>query len=190
MASDQGLLVILELDTLRVYTSSDDGKELKMPVSGNGLGWGGMSMSLPFLFHFTFEAQGSRTCMVMQVFKVPTDKDIGTDPSLLKSINIDGFLSPFLTPFHSTLVVGVLYPGQTVGTILQVFEKAKLLDESVLQENVERREVELEAGRCPAWLSSLNTTSLVYIKNDVQGWQLHRQSLVKRNFWMSNSKSE
>ena len=35
MASDQGLLVILELDTLRVYTSSDDGKELKMPVSGN-----------------------------------------------------------------------------------------------------------------------------------------------------------
>ena len=189
MASDQGLFVILELDTLRVYTSSDDGKELKMPVSGNGLGWGGMSMSLPFLFHFTFEAQGSRTCMVMQVFKVPTDKDIGTDPSLLKSINIDGFLSPFLTPFHSTLVVGVLYPGQTVGTILQVFEKAKLQDAGVLPENIERRKVKLEDS-VVARLSSLNTTSLVYIKRDSQDKQLHRRSLVKRNFWMSNSKSE
>ena len=148
-------------------------------------------MSLPFLFHFTFEAQGSRTCMVMQVFKVPTDKDIGTDPSLLKSINIEGVgFDSSLLPFYSPLVVGVICSRQTVGPILQVFEKAKLLDESVLQENVERREVELEAGRCPAWLSSLNTTSLVYIKNDVQGWQLHRQSLVKRNFWMSNSKSE
>ena len=124
----------------------------------------------------------------MQVFKVPTDKDIGTDPSLLKSINIDGFLSSSLRPFHSTLVVGVLFPGQTVGTLLQVFEKAKLQDAGVLPENIERRKVKL-AGVLP-WLSSLNTTSLVYIKRDVQDKQLHRQSLVKRNFWMSNSKSE
>ena len=143
-------------------------------------------MSLPFLV--TLRSQGSRTCMVMQVFKVPTDKDIGTDPSLLKSINIDGFLSSSLRPFHSTLVVGVLFPGQTVGTLLQVFEKAKLQDAGVLPENIERRKVKL-AGVLP-WLSSLNTTSLVYIKRDVQDKQLHRQSLVKRNFWMSNSKSE
>ena len=193
MASYNDVWVVLELDidTLRVYTGSDDGKELKMPVSGNGLGWGGMSMSLPFLFHFTFEAQGSRTCMVMQVFKVPTDKDIGTDPSLLKSINIDGFLSSSLRPFHSTLVVGVgvLYLRQTVGTILHVFEKAKLQDAGVLPENIERRKVKLEDS-VVARLSSLNTTSLVYIKRDSQDKQLHRRSLVKRNFWMSNSKSE
>ena len=142
-------------------------------------------MSLPFLFHFTFEAQGSRTCMVMQVFKVPTDKDIGTDPSLLKSINIDGFLSSSLRPFHSTLVVGVLYPDRQLETILRVFETAKLLDVSVLPENVEWREAKLghKLGH------KLNTTSLVYIKRDVQGEQ-HRQSLVKRDFWMSSSKSE
>ena len=36
MASDKDVWVILELDTLTVYTSSDDGKELKMPVSSNG----------------------------------------------------------------------------------------------------------------------------------------------------------
>ena len=176
MASDKDVWVVLELDSLTVYKSSDDGKQLTMPVSGNGYRWGVMSMSLPFLVQ------------VVQVFKVPTDKDIGTDPSLLKSINIegDGFISSLL-PFHSTLVVGVLYPRQTVGKILHVFEKAKLLDASALPENVDRREVELGAGRR---LSSLNTTSLVYIKNDVQGGHLHRQSLVKRDFWMSNSKSE
>ena len=39
MASYNDVWVVLELDidTLRVYTGSDDGKELKMPVSGNGL---------------------------------------------------------------------------------------------------------------------------------------------------------
>ena len=179
MASDKDVWVVLELDSLTVYKSSDDGKQLTMPVSGNGYRWGVMSMSLPFLVQ------------VVQVFKVPTDKDIGTDPSLLKSINIVGVDSP-LKPFYSTFVVGVLHSRQTVGPILQVFETAKLLDVSVLQENVERREVELRAGRWPIgpqWpvcaLSSLNTTSLVYIKN-----RHHRQSLVKRDFWMSNSKSE
>ena len=101
----------------------------------------------------------------------------------MKSINIEGVgFDSSLLPFYSPLVVGVICSRQTVGPILQVFEKAKLLDESVLQENVERREVELGAGR---WPSSLNTTSLVYIKN-----RHHRQSLVKRDFWMSNSKSE
>ena len=100
-------LVILKLDTLTVYTSSDNGKELKMPVTGTGNRWEVMSMSLPFLF--TFKAKGSRTCIV-QVFKVPTD--IGTDISLLKSINIEigGFSSRLnLKPFSSTLVVGVRY---------------------------------------------------------------------------------
>ena len=191
MASYNDVWVVLELDidTLRVYTGSDDGKELKMPVSGNEYTWV-MSMSLPFLV--TLRAQGSRNCIV-QVFKVPTE-DIGTDISLLKSINIEGvgFINSPLKPFYSTFVVGVLHSRQIVGPILQVFEKAKLLDVSVLQENVERREVELRAGRWPIgpqWpvcsLSSLNTTSLVYIKN-----RHHRQSLVKRDFWMSNSKSE
>ena len=190
MASDKDVWVILELDILRVYTSSDDGKELKLPVSGNGYRWEAMSMSFPFLF--TFKAQGSN--VQLHVFKVPTDKDIGTDSSLLKSINIVGvdFRYSPLKPFYSTFVVGVLHSRQTVGPILQVFETAKLLDVRVLQENVERREVELRAGRWPIgpqWpvcsLSSLNTTSLVYIKN-----RHHRQSLVKRDFWMSNSKSE
>ena len=177
MASDKDVWVVLELDTLRVYTGSDNGKELKMPVSGDVYRWEPMSMSLPFLV--TLRAQGSRNCI--QVFKVPTDKDIGTDPSLLKSINIEG--DEFVRPFYSTLVVGVLYSSETS---LHVFEKAKLLDASVLPEKVERRELELGAD---GWLSSMNTTSLVYIKNHNQGGQLH-QSLVKRDFWMSNSKSE
>ena len=156
-------------------------QSLAMETDGRSL-----SMSLPFLF--TFKDSGSRPCIV-QVFKVPTD--IGTDISLLKSINIElgGFILR-LKPFYSPLVVGVLCSRQTVGTILHVFEKAKLLDESVLPENVDRREVELGAGWYPTWLSSMNTTSLVYIKNHDQGGQLHRQSLVKKNFWMSNSKSE
>ena len=170
MASDKDVWVVLELDTLTVYKSSDDGKQLTMPVSGNGYRWGVMSMSLPFLVQ------------VVQVFKVPTDKDIGTDPSLLKSINIEG--DEFVRPFYSTLVVGVLHSSETS---LHVFEKAKLLDASVLPENVERRELELGAD---GWLSRMNTTSLVYIKNHYQGGQLHHQSLVKRDFWMSNSKSE
>ena len=188
MASDKDVWVILELDNLTVYTSSDDGKELKLPVSGNGYRWEAMSMSLPFLV--TFKAQGSN--VQLQVFKVPTDKDIGTDPSLLKSINIVGvdFIFSSSLSFYSPLVVGVLCSRQTVGPFLRVFEKAKLLDKSVLPENVDRREVELEAGRCPAWLCSLNTTSLVYIKNHDQGGHFRRQSLVKRDFWMSNSKSE
>ena len=64
-------------------------------------------MSLPFLV--TLRAQGSRNCIV-QVFKVPTE-DIGTDISLLKSINIEGvgFINLPLRPFYSTFVVGVLY---------------------------------------------------------------------------------
>ena len=113
-------------------------------------------------------------------------KDIGTDPSLLKSINIVGvdLISP-LKPFYSTFVVGMLYSRRFVGNNLHVFDTAKLLDVSVLPENVEWREAKLghKLGH------KLNTTSLVYIKRDVQGEQ-HRQSLVKRNFWISNSKSE
>ena len=144
-------------------------------------------MSLPFLV--TFVIQGS--IVQLQVFKVPTDKDIGTDPSLLRSINIEGdAFNTSLEPFYSTLVVGVFYSRQTDGIILYVFEKAKLLDASVLLENVEWREVKLGTGGCLAWLRSMNTTSLVYIKRDKQYEQFHRQSLVKRDFWMSNSKSE
>ena len=148
-------------------------------------------MSLPFLV--TVRDQGSivqlqgYTTYIVQVFKVPTDKDIGRDPSLLKSINIEGvgFITPSLKLFYSSLVVGVLYPDRQLETILRVFETAKLLDVSVLPENVEWREAKLghKLGH------KLNTTSLVYIKRDVQGEQ-HRQSLVKRNFWISNSKSE
>ena len=182
MASYNDVWVVLELDidTLRVYTGSDDGKELKMPVSGNEYTWV-MSMSLPFLV--TLRAQGSRNCIV-QVFKVPTE-DIGTDISLLKSINIEGVIKLPLRPFYSTFVVGMLYSRRFVGNNLHVFDTAKLLDVSVLPENVEWREAKLghKLGH------KLNTTSLVYIKRDVQGEQ-HRQSLVKRNFWISNSKSE
>ena len=191
MASYNDVWVVLELDidTLRVYTGSDDGKELKMPVSGNEYTWV-MSMSLPFLV--TLRAQGSRNYIV-QVFKVPTE-DIGTDISLLKSINIEGvgFINLPLRPFYSTFVVGVLYSRQTVGNNLHVFDTAKLLDVSVLPENVEWREVKLGTGGCWARRRSMNTTSLVYIKNHYQGGhgQLHGQSLVKRDFWMSNSKSE
>ena len=183
MASDKDVWVILENDTLRVYKSSDDGKQLTMPVSEYSK-WQDMSMSLPFLV--TLRAQNPRICVV-QVFKVPTDKDIGRDPSLLKSINIEGvgFITSSLKLFYSSLVVGVLYPDRQLETILRVFETAKLLDVSVLPENVEWREAKLghKLGH------KLNTTSLVYIKRDVQGEQ-HRQSLVKRNFWISNSKSE
>ena len=182
MASYNDVWVVLELDidTLRVYTGSDDGKELKMPVSGNEYTWV-MSMSLPFLV--TLRAQGSRNCIV-QVFRVPTE-DIGTDISLLKSINIEGVIKLPLRPFYSTFVVGMLYSRRFVGNNLHVFDTAKLLDVSVLPENVEWREAKLghKLGH------KLNTTSLVYIKRDVQGEQ-HRQSLVKRNFWISNSKSE
>ena len=191
MASYNDVWVVLELDidTLRVYTGSDDGKELKMPVSGNEYTWV-MSMSLPFLV--TLRAQGSRNCIV-QVFKVPTE-DIGTDISLLKSINIEGvgFITSPLKPFYSNFVVGVLYSRQTVGDILHVFDTAKLLDVSVLPENVEWREVKLGTGNwnCRARNRSMNTTSLVYIKNQGGHGQPHRQSLVKRDFWMSNSKSE
>ena len=39
MASDKDVWVILKLDTFTVYTSSDNGKELKMPVTGNGNRW-------------------------------------------------------------------------------------------------------------------------------------------------------
>ena len=191
MASYNDVWVVLELDidTLRVYTGSDDGKELKMPVSGNEYTWV-MSMSLPFLV--TLRAQGSRNCIV-QVFKVPTE-DIGTDISLLKSINIEGvgFINLPLRPFYSTFVVGVLYSRQTVGNNLHVFDTAKLLDVSVLPENVEWREVKLGTGNwyCSPRNRSMNTTSLVYIKNQGGYGQPHRQSLVKRDFWMSNSKSE
>jgi len=191
MASYNDVWVVLELDidTLRVYTGSDDGKELKMPVSGNEYTWV-MSMSLPFLV--TLRAQGCRNCIV-QVFKVPTE-DIGTDISLLKSINIEGvgFINLPLRPFYSTFVVGVLYSRQTVGNNLHVFDTAKLLDVSVLPENVEWREVKLGTGNwnCSARNRSVNTTSLVYIKNQGGHGQPHRQSLVKRDFWMSNSKSE
>jgi len=192
MASYNDVWVVLELDidTLRVYTGSDDGKELKMPVSGNEYTWV-MSMSLPFLV--TLRAQGSRNCIV-QVFKVPTE-DIGTDISLLKSINIEGvgFINLPLRPFYSTFVVGVLYSRQTVGNNLHVFDTAKLLDVSVLPENVEWREVKLGGTgnwNCSARNRSMNTTSLVYIKNQGGHGQPHRQSLVKRDFWMSNSKSE
>ena len=192
MASYNDVWVVLELDidTLRVYTGSDDGKELKMPVSGNEYTWV-MSMSLPFLV--TLRAQGSRNCIV-QVFKVPTE-DIGTDISLLKSINIEGvgFINLPLKPFYSNFVVGVLYSRQTVGDILHVFDTAKLLDVSVLPENVEWREVKLGGTgnwNCSARNRSMNTTSLVYIKNQGGHGQPHRQSLVKRDFWMSNSKSE
>ena len=191
MASYNDVWVVLELDidTLRVYTGSDDGKELKMPVSGNEYTWV-MSMSLPFLV--TLRAQGSRNCIV-QVFKVPTE-DIGTDISLLKSINIEGvgFINLPLRPFYSTFVVGVLYSRQTVGNNLHVFDTAKLLDVSVLPENVEWREVKLGTGNwyCSPRNRSMNTTSLVYIKNQGGHGQPHRQSLVKRDFWMSNSKSE
>ena len=147
-------------------------------------------MSLPFLF--TFKDPGSKTRIVqgfqVQVFKVPTD--IGTDISLLKSINIElgGFILR-LKPFYSPLVVGVLYSRHRGhrGTYLQVFEKAKLLDANVLLENVERGEVKLGIDWCR---NCKNTTSLVYIKNHYQGRQLHYQSLVKKDFWMSNSKSE
>ena len=191
MASYNDVWVVLELDidTLRVYTGSDDGKELKMPVSGNEYTWV-MSMSLPFLV--TLRAQGSRNYIV-QVFKVPTE-DIGTDISLLKSINIEGvgFINLPLKPFYSNFVVGVLYSRQTVGDILHVFDTAKLLDVSVLPENVEWREVKLGTGNwyCSPRNRSMNTTSLVYIKNQGGHGQPHRQSLVKRDFWMSNSKSE
>ena len=147
-------------------------------------------MSLPFLV--TLRAQGSRNCIV-QVFKVPTE-DIGTDISLLKSINIEGvgFINLPLKPFYSNFVVGVLYSRQTVGDILHVFDTAKLLDVSVLPENVEWREVKLGTGNwyCSPRNRSMNTTSLVYIKNQGGHGQPHRQSLVKRDFWMSNSKSE
>ena len=187
MASYNDVWVVLELDidTLRVYTGSDDGKELKMPVSGNEYTWV-MSMSLPFLV--TLRAQGSRNCIV-QVFKVPTE-DIGTDISLLKSINIEGVIKLPLRPFYSTFVVGMLYSRRFVGNNLHVFDTAKLLDVSVLPENVEWREVKLGTGGC--WATRMNTTSLVYIKDHYQGGYIHphRQSLVKRDFWMSSSKSE
>ena len=71
-----------------------------------------------------------------------------------------------------------------------MFEKAKLMDASVTPENVERGEVRLGNDCC---CKSMNTTSLICIKNHYQGRhyrQLHYQSLVKRDFWMSNSKSE
>jgi len=193
MASYNDVWVVLELDidTLRVYTGSDDGKELKMPVSGNEYTWV-MSMSLPFLV--TLRAQGCRNCIV-QVFKVPTE-DIGTDISLLKSINIEGvgFINSTTTsrPLYSTFVVGVLYSRRAVGNNLHVFDTAKLLDVSVLPENVEWREVKLGTGNwyCSPRNRSMNTTSLVYIKNQGGYGQPRRQSLVKRDFWMSNSKSE
>ena len=110
----------------------------------------------------------------------------------MKSINIElgGFSSRLnLKPFYSPLVVGVLYSRQTDGTILHVFEKAKLLDASVLPENIERGEVKL-GNDCCRNTTTTNTTSLVYIKNHYQGRQLHYQSLVKKDFWMSNSKLE
>ena len=138
-----------------------------------------------------FQTQGSN--VQLQVFKVPTDKDIGTDPSLLKSINIvDVDLISPLKPFYSTFVVGMLYSRRFVGNNLHVFDTAKLLDVSVLPENVEWREVKLGTGNwyCSPRNRSMNTTSLVYIKNQGGHGQPHRQSLVKRDFWMSNSKSE
>ena len=99
-----------------------------------------------------------------------------------------------LKPFYSPLVVGVRY-SRHQETILHVFEKAKLLDPSVLPENIERGEVNLGIDWWCRYTTTIptvptNTTSLVYIKNHYQGGQLHYQSLVKKDFWMSNSKSE
>ena len=79
---------------------------------------------------------------------------------------------------------------------VEFWVKTKLLDESVLPVNIKRKEVDLGTD----WYAthgygshtgvSINTTSLVYIKGVEQGGQLHHQSLVKRDFWLSNIKSE
>ena len=130
----------------------------------------------------------------MQVFKF---KGTGTDPFLLKNIYMDtsgGFVR--VRPIFSKCAIGMLYCRERVGPVLQVFEKAELLDESVLPVNIKRKEVDLGTD----WYAthgygshtgvSINTTSLVYIKGVEQGGQLHHQSLVKRDFWLSNIKSE
>ena len=192
IASEKDWLVSLEKNTLTVYTSSDKGKEHKMPASGEKYIRQDMSMSLPLLVTFNVSFRDRK--IGMQVFKF---KGTGTDPFLLKNIYIDtsgGFVS--VRPIFSKCAIGMLYCRERVGPVLHVFEKAKLVDASVLPENVERREVDLgtewfathgygtHSGVC------INRTSLVYIKGVEQGGQLHHQSLVKRDFWMSNIKSK
>ena len=192
IASEKDWLVSLEKNTLTVYTSSDKGKEHKMPASRESYMRQDMSMSLPLLVTFNVSFRDRK--IGMQVFKF---KGTGTDPFLLKNIDIDtsgGFVS--VRPILSNCAIGMLYCRERVGPVLHVFEKAKLLDASVLPENVERREVDLgtewfathgygtHSGVC------INRTSLVYIKGVEQGGQLHHQSLVKRDFWMSKIKSK
>ena len=76
--------------------------------------------------------------------------------------------------------------------LVNLFEKAQILDPALPPERTERRQVRMPTARYDCDIK-MNTTSLVYIKyeTDEQGSDLkfldqdQDQYLVKGNFWMN-----
>ena len=145
-----------------------------------------MSMELPYLILNLHHKDRGKN--LINVYRVTADnlEKVNANASLVKSIGIKGY------PMHiisNNFFLGFAHcaQGQAGGqdVIVNLFEKAQILDPAVPPERTERRQVRMPAARS-AFDIKMNTTSLVYCKyeTDEQGRDI--KLLMKKNFWMNN----
>ena len=116
--------------------------------------------------------------MMINVYKVMAEdnaKEINADAYLVKSIGLGNGIGRFIS---NKFFLGWV---DRVPSIVNLFEKALLLDPAVPPEKTEMRQIRMPGHACGV---KMNTTSLVSVqdKMDEQG-RLIEQLLVKKNFW-------
>ena len=142
-----------------------------------------MSMELPYLI-LSLHHKDTRKNLI-NVYRVTADnlEKVNANAFLVKSIGMEGLLIKFIS--NKFFLGLVLYVAGGQDVIVNLFEKAQILDPALPPERTERRQVRMPAAR-DAFDIKMNTTSLVYCKyeTDEQGRDI--KLLMKKNFWMNN----
>ena len=141
-----------------------------------------MSMELPYLILSLYH-EGIRM-KYLNVYRVTADnlEEVNANAFLVKSIGMEGLPIKFIS--NKFFLGLVLYVAGGQDVIVNLFEKAQILDPALPPERTERRQVSLPSARFTFDIR-MNTTSLVNYnyETDEQGRDI--RLLVKKNFWMN-----